>query len=352
MSDAKALCTLFNKHWLGFTGRTLEQELGNGWAEGVHPEDKERCLATYMAAFNAHQNFRMEYRLRRGNGEYRWLLGTGIPRFTPSGSFTGYIGSCIDITERKQAEIELRGSKELAEAGSRAKSEFLATMSHELRTPLNTILGLSHVLNLEMFGALNAKQKEYITYIHSSGKYLLELINDILDLSKVEAGKEELICVPLQVRELSDYCLKIVRERAFEKGINLTSQIDPQADVCIGDQRRVKQMLLNLLINAIKFTPSGTVSLRVQKVSQSIAFTVADTGIGIAPEQLELLFQPFKQLDSRINRQYEGTGLGLALTRKLARLHGGDVTVQSTLGEGSQFMLLLPVGVGVLKTET
>lgn len=115
-------------------------------------------------------------------------------------------------------------------------------MSHELRTPLNAILGLSHVLNLEIFGALNVKQKEYITCIHSSGEHLLELINDILDLSKVEAGKEELICVPLQVCELSDYCLKIVRLRAFEKGINLTCQINPQADVCIGDQRRVKQM--------------------------------------------------------------------------------------------------------------
>jgi len=342
MSDANALCTFFNKPWLDFTGRTLEQERGNGWTEGVHPEDKERCLATYMAAFNAHQNFRMEYRLKRGNGEYGWLLDTGVPRFTPSGSFVGYIGSCIDITEHKQAEIKLRDSKEIAEAGSRAKSEFLATMSHELRTPLNAILGLSHLLYQEIFGSLNAKQKEYVTYIHSSGEHLLALINDILDLSKLEAGKEELMPMPLQVQELSDYCLMIVRERAFEKGLQLTTEIDLQADVCIGDERRVKQMLLNLLSNAIKFTPAGSVSLRVKKVHQGIAFTVADTGIGIAPEQLELLFQPFKQLDSQLNRQYEGTGLGLALTRKLARLHGGDVTVQSTLGEGSQFTLLLP----------
>jgi PAS domain S-box-containing protein len=247
-----------------------------------------------------------------------------------------------DITQRQLLEIELRHSKEAAEAGSRAKSEFLATMSHELRTPLNAILGLCEVLGQELFGSLNAKQKEYIKCIHSSGEHLLELIQDILDLSKVEAGKEELTLVPLEVRVLCDYVIAIVRDRALAKGLQLTSHIDPQADVCIADERRVKQMLLNLLSNAIKFTQVGRVSLRIEKVPKGIAFTVVDTGIGIAPEQLELLFQPFKQLDSRLNRQYEGSGLGLALTRHLARLHGGDVTVESTLGEGSEFRLFLP----------
>ncbi|WP_456151166.1 ATP-binding protein [Aliterella atlantica] len=247
-----------------------------------------------------------------------------------------------DITDRKQIESALRDRKEAAEAGSRAKSEFLATMSHELRTPLNAILGLSQLLEQEIFGEVNAKQKEYISCIHSSGEHLLALINDILDLSKVEAGREELTRVPLDVKELSDACLALVRDRAQAKGLQLIHQIDPQVDTCIGDERRVKQMLLNLLTNAVKFTPAGTVSLRIQQVPQGIAFTVSDTGIGIAPAQIKFLFQPFKQLDSRLNRQYEGTGLGLALTRKLAQLHGGDVTVQSTLGKGSQFTLFLP----------
>lgn len=150
------------------------------------------------------------------------------------------------------------------------------------------------------------------------------------------------MCVPLKVQELCDDCLNIVRDQALAKGLQLTSQVDPKADGCIADERRVKQMLLNLLTNAIKFTPSGKVALKVEKVPQGIAFTVSDTGIGIDPCQIKLLFQPFKQLDSRLNRQYEGTGLGLALTRSLARLHGGDVTVQSTLGAGSQFTLWLP----------
>ncbi len=252
------------------------------------------------------------------------------------------VGMIEDITERKQVERVLRDSKEAAEAGSRAKSEFLATMSHELRTPLNAILGLSQLLQQELFGNLNAKQKEYVKCIHSSGEHLLALINDILDLSKVEAGKEELMPVALNVQQLCDYCLNIVRDRALDKNLQLSGQIDPNADICIADERRVKQMLLNLLTNAIKFTSKGKVSLTVEKLPLGIAFKVSDTGIGIEPSQLNLLFQPFKQLDSRLNRQYEGTGLGLALTRKLARLHGGDVTVKSTLGEGSEFTLLLP----------
>ncbi|MBD2166175.1 PAS domain S-box protein [Calothrix membranacea FACHB-236] len=247
-----------------------------------------------------------------------------------------------DITERKQTELKLRASQAAAEAGSRAKSEFLATMSHELRTPLNAIMGLSQLLQQEMVGPLNEKQQEYIGCVYSSGQHLLALINDILDLSKVEAGKEELLQLPLLVRDVCNYVISTVSDQALDKGLQLTHEIDSEAEIFIGDERRVKQMLLNLLTNAIKFTPAGTVSLEVKKVSNGISFTVADTGIGIDPNNFKFLFQPFKQLDSRLNRQYEGTGLGLALTRKLARLHGGDVTVESALGQGSRFTLFLP----------
>ncbi|WP_392532825.1 ATP-binding protein [Nostoc sp. C117] len=253
-----------------------------------------------------------------------------------------FLAMIEDITERKQTELKLRASQEAAEAASRAKSEFLATMSHELRTPLNAIMGLSQLLQQEIVGSLNEKQREYINCIYGSGENLLELINDILDLSKVEAGKEELLLLPLSVSEICNYAILTVRDRALEKGLRLTYEIDPKADICIADERRLKQMLLNLLTNAIKFTPAGEVSLVVKKVPQGMTFIVSDTGIGIDSNQFQFLFQPFKQLDSKLNRQYEGTGLGLALTRKLARLHGGDVTVTSTLGEGSQFSLLIP----------
>lgn len=288
------------------------------------------------------QHHEMERRLIRQDGELIWTQISVSILPNSNGEPEFFLAMIEDITERKQIELKLRASQAAAEAGSRAKSEFLATMSHELRTPLNAIMGLSQLLQQEMVGSLNDKQKEYISCIYSSGEHLLAVINDILDLSKIEAGKEELSVLPLSVPELCTSVLSTVGDRAVEKGLNLTSDIDPQAGICVADTRRVKQMLLNLLTNAIKFTSVGEVSLIVKKVPEGINFTVTDTGIGIDSNQFQFLFEPFKQLDSRLNRQYEGTGLGLALTRKLARLHGGDVTVVSTLGEGSQFTLFLP----------
>ncbi|MEH2144078.1 hybrid sensor histidine kinase/response regulator [Nostoc sp.] len=284
----------------------------------------------------------MERRCLHQDGSLVWthISVSVIPDSNGEPEF--FIAMIEDITERKQIELKLRASQEAAEAASRAKSEFLATMSHELRTPLNAIMGLSQLLQQEIVGSLNEKQNEYVSCIYSSGEHLLELINDILDLSKVEAGKEELLLSPLPVSDLCNYAIWTVRDRALEKGLQLTHEIDLEADILIADERRLKQMLLNLLTNAIKFTPAGQVSLVVKKVPQGMTFTISDTGIGIDSNQFQFLFEPFKQLDSQLNRQYEGTGLGLALTRKLARLHGGDVSVTSILGEGSQFTLFLP----------
>ncbi|MEH2119512.1 hybrid sensor histidine kinase/response regulator [Nostoc sp.] len=284
----------------------------------------------------------MERRCLHQDGSLVWthISVSVIPDSNGKPEF--FLAMIEDITERKQIELKLRASQEAAEAASRAKSEFLATMSHELRTPLNAIMGLSQLLQQKIVGSLNEKQNEYVSCIYSSGEHLLELINDILDLSKVEAGKEELLLSPLSVSDLCNYAIWTVRDRALEKGLQLTHEIDLEADILIADERRIKQMLLNLLTNAIKFTPAGQVSLVVKKVPQGMTFTISDTGIGIDSNQFQFLFEPFKQLDSQLNRQYEGTGLGLALTRKLARLHGGDVTVTSILGEGSQFTLFLP----------
>lgn len=288
------------------------------------------------------QPVEIERRLLNKNGEIIWveISLSLIPSFYDESELLLVIFQ--DVTECKQTELQLRSAQAAAEAGSRAKSEFLATMSHELRTPLNAIMGLSQILQQEIPGYLNEKQKEYVSCIYSSGEHLLALINDILDLSKVEVGKEELSIVPIFVLDLCNHVLSKVRDRAHQKGLKLTQEIDPSADICFADQRRMKQMLLNLLTNAIKFTAAGEVALKVKKVAQGITFTVTDTGIGIDANQFQYLFEPFKQLDSKLNRQYEGTGLGLALTRKLARLHGGDVTVTSTLGVGSQFTLFLP----------
>lgn len=324
-------------------GYSREELLKMSFTDYTHPDDIAADVKLfYELVMGQRDRYEIEKQYIRKDGSGVWCrLNHSLVR--DSANRPQFVIALVeDITVHKQIENHLRNSKEAAEAGSRAKSEFLAIMSHELRTPLNGVLGLSQLLGQELYGTLNAKQKEYVSCIHSSGEHLLALINDVLDLCKVEAGREELTLVRLNVRDLCTYCLSILRDRAVAKKLQLVSEIEPQIDSCIADERRIKQMLLNLLANAIKFTPKGQVLLQVERVNQGIAFKVADTGIGIEPAQLKLLFQPFKQLDSRLNRQYEGTGLGLSLTRKLARLHGGDVTVRSTVGEGSEFTLWLP----------
>ncbi|KOP26910.1 histidine kinase [Hapalosiphon sp. MRB220] len=322
-------------------GYNREDLSGKHFTDYIFQSEGDLKLYQQLISGNC-DRLEMERRFLHQNGKLVWTLVSISLISSPNGEPEYFLAMIEDISERKHTELALFESKEAAEAGSRAKSEFLATMSHELRTPLNAIMGLSQLLQQEMVGNLNDKQKEYVDCIYSSGEHLLALINDILDLSKVEAGKEELFLSQLLVEDLCEYVISTVRDRAEEKKLQLLTKIDPQAKFCLGDQRRVKQMLLNLLTNAIKFTPAGKVCLEVKKVPQGLIFRVSDTGIGIDSSQFKFLFEPFKQLDSRLNRQYEGTGLGLALTRKLARLHGGDVTVDSVLGQGSQFTLFLP----------
>ena len=229
------------------------------------------------------------------------------------------------------------------EAASRHKSEFLANMSHELRTPLNAIIGFSEVLVDRMFGELNPKQDEYLKDIYASGQHLLSLINDILDLSKIEAGRMELELADFDLPSAIDNALTLVRERATRRGIALGRTIDEHLGMLRGDERKVKQVLLNLLSNALKFTPEGgriDVSARLQDGAAEIA--VADTGVGIAPEDQEAVFEEFRQVGTA-DKKVEGTGLGLALSRKFIELHGGRIWVTSAVGVGSTFTFTLPV---------
>jgi len=243
------------------------------------------------------------------------------------------------VKERTQ---ELEQEKLLSEAANLAKSEFLSNMSHELRTPLTGILGFSSILLEQIFGPLNAKQQQYIKLISNSGKHLLELINDLLDLSKIEAGREELVLETILVEELATACMTMIQERAKNRDLQFSLVIAIDVTTCIADKRRLTQILFNLLSNAVKFTEAGAVTLKVDKDHGTIKFSVTDTGIGIAKVDQAFLFQPFRQLDSGLDRKYEGTGLGLALTRKLVQLHGGDITVTSQPGRGSCFTLYLP----------
>lgn len=253
-----------------------------------------------------------------------------------------YQQCATQIAQQLRAQQNLATQQRAAEAASQAKSQFLAMMSHELRTPLNAILGLSSLLNQEAVGPLNAKQAEYLHCIQTSGEHLLALINDILDLSKIESGREPLRLSTVDVPELCQTCLAMVEPRVADKPITLACQVDAAAERCMADEQRLRQMLLNLLANAVKFTERGEVRLTVQPVGAMVEFAVTDTGIGIPKDKLKLLFQPFTQLDGNLNRRYNGTGLGLALTQQLAQRHGGYVTVESVVNQGSRFSLYLP----------
>jgi PAS domain S-box-containing protein len=278
-----------------------------------------------------------------------------------------------DISARKQAEAQLKQSNEELARATRLKDEFLANMSHELRTPLTAILGMSEILQEEIFGELNEKQHQYTEVIANSGKHLLKLINDILDVSKISAGKLELDISTISVKELCTSSLVFLKQQAHSKCIQLTTILPANLEDIDVDERRIRQVLINLLTNAVKFTPAGgqvTLEVKVQELesdsqiamsknrictiqqvhdhqeilasSSWILFSVIDTGIGIAPEDQVKLFRPFVQIDSSLNRHYEGTGLGLALVKQIVELHGGFVSLTSQLGQGSCFTVHLP----------
>jgi signal transduction histidine kinase len=230
------------------------------------------------------------------------------------------------------------------EIANEHKSQFLANMSHELRTPLNAVIGFSEVLLERMFGELNEKQEEYLNDILSSGRHLLSLINDILDLSKIEAGRMELEAVDFDLPHAIDNALVLVRERAARHGLALDTAVDARLGTVRGDERKIKQVLLNLLSNAVKFTPEGgRIQVRAARVDGAAEISVTDTGVGIAPEDQEAVFEEFRQVGTDYAKKREGTGLGLALARRFVELHGGRMWVKSHLGEGSTFTFTIPV---------
>jgi signal transduction histidine kinase len=239
---------------------------------------------------------------------------------------------------------EIQEKSAQLEVANRHKSEFLANMSHELRTPLNAIIGFSDVLQQRMFGELNEQQDDYLGDITSSGRHLLSLINDILDLSKIEAGRMDLQLAPFSLVAALNNAVTLVRERATSHGIKLELDVERPLDEIVADERKLKQVVVNLLSNAVKFTPDGgNVSVRAARVNGDVRLAVRDTGIGIAPEDQTRIFEEFQQARHQTAQSREGTGLGLTLSKRFVELHGGTLTVESEPGKGSTFTVTLPL---------
>jgi len=306
----------------------------------VHPDDRDRVYEEFNQALRNGKGLRTEFRVVWADGTERYLRCAATLTRGSDGRPAQMVGVDFDITSLRLAELEMRVAKEQAEAANRSKSEFLANMSHEIRTPMNAVLGMSHLL---LQTPLDRKQTDYVSKIQHSGQHLLGIINDILDFSKVEAGKLDVEHIEMDLEKVLENVANLVGEKAQAKELELLFDVAPDVPtLLVGDPLRLGQVLINYANNAVKFTERGEVTIQVRKREESegevlLYLAVRDTGIGLSEEQKDRLFESFQQADSSTTRKYGGTGLGLAISKRLAALMGGEVGVESELGQGSTF---------------
>jgi PAS domain S-box-containing protein len=367
--DRNGMMVAEEDDWRRLTGQSFEEMKATGWLDAVHPDDREKTVAAWRKSLASGTIYEVEHRIRTASGDYLEMFARAVPVFDSTGQIEEWVGTHTDITARKHAErqrdlalqqaVEAREfaerAQEEAEMANRGKSDFLATMSHEFRTPLNAILGYTQLIDMGVLGAVTGQQHDHLQRLRTSAVHLLGLVNDILDLSKIEAGRVHVSRETAHVSDVIHATTALVAPQAVARGIDYPDECEDDNGVSyVGDPDRVRQILVNLLSNAVKFTnPGGSVSLscgtsehadpgaRLVGDGPWTFVRVTDTGIGIPPEQIVRIFEPFVQAESGYTRTEGGTGLGLAISRRLARLMGGDITVQSRVGQGSTFTLWL-----------
>jgi PAS domain S-box-containing protein len=330
------------RQWMAFTGQEWAAASGMGWLDAVEPEDREATIQAWTRAVSSGEPYAVEHRLRRADGAWRYMAVQGVAVREEDGTIREWVGTHSDITERRLAETALAAAKDAAESANRAKSVFLANMSHELRTPLSAVIGYSEMLEEEMEDLGEPHLIADLQKIKTNARHLLSLINDVLDLSKIEANRMTSYAEDFEVATVAREAVATVDALVQRKENTMVLQLDDGLGTMHTDVVKLRQCLFNLISNAAKFTEKGQISLSVHRNEDWVEFVIADTGIGMSEEQLGRLFQRFSQADESTTRNFGGTGLGLALTRAFCRLLGGEVLVESKLGEGTTFTIRLP----------
>ena len=329
------LCDYFNKTWLDFTGRTMQQEFGNGWAEGVHPDDFDSCLQTYVTSFDKREAFLMEYRMKNRFGEYRWIRDFGRPFYDLVNSFLGYIGSCYDITEIKDNELKLI---EL----NATKDKFFSIIAHDLRSPFNSVIGFSeHLLEL-----IEKKEYEnielYANIILQSSNRAMDLLTNLFEWSQSQSGRMELHPEDFPMIPLIKEQIVLYKDIAEQKSITITNSLTPDIRVN-ADKAMIKSLLRNLISNAIKFTPSGgKIAILVVEKQNEIIVSVSDNGIGISKAGINNLFSIGHSYSTPGTNKEKGTGLGLILCQEYIKKNNGKIWVESEPGKGTTFYFSIP----------
>jgi PAS domain S-box-containing protein len=348
--DTEGRITFLNEFGQAFFGLREQECLGRSVLGTLVPESESggRDLVALMRHVARHpeEHAVNENENVRHDGERVWIAWTNRPVYDQDGELVETLSVGNDVTQLKNAERALKVAKEAAESADRLKSAFLATMSHELRTPLNSIIGFTGLLIEGLAGPLNDEQARQLGMVRNSSRHLLALINDVLDLSKIEAGQLNVQKAPFDFREAATRVVESVRPLAEKKGLRVRFDLAPEVGTVVSDRRRVEQVLMNLLSNAIKFTDRGDVEVDSAITGGEVVTSVRDTGIGVKPEDQPILFRPFQQVEVGLARTHEGTGLGLSICRKLLGLLGGSIDFTSVFGVGSVFSFRIPVGAG------
>ena len=310
----------------------------------IHEDDREETARRLAECVGTGSPMEWQYRIRDGSNRELILQAEGHCEFDDGGAIAAVFGICRDVTADREAKATLMVAKEAAEAASQAKSKFLASMSHELRTPLNAIIGFSELMKEQIIGPLADRYRDYAEDIHCSGKHLLDLINDLLDMAKIEAGQLEYHEEPVCLREILDEAIRLTRLLESDARHTLDLDVPEPLPALLGDRRSLKQVLINLLGNAVKFTPEGgRIGVAASMAGGSIEIVIRDTGVGIPKDRIADLCQPFKRIENVLSSRHQGSGMGLFITKTLVERHGGTLVIKSGLGEGTTVRVRLPL---------